>query len=243
MSFRNSAVLLISAQSKKRTMRHRSAINDKRMSRNPHIQVGANDELTESKGHELEAFANFSVYKYNRENSPLVLHTNNLEDMPPKERLEAVLDIIQKRWKSKDSVAQLDRLQMCMQALDCFSDLCELQELPLSAFSEDYLSRFSEIVGCVCIMVQGLATTKPETVSALLYAADVCDKVGQGHYRTVCFERAEYLLVHDQRDTNPSESFAALFPEVQVDSSSPHFVGPPTVPLYDQAGQPLLKLR
>eukprot|EP00759_Apiculatamorpha_spiralis_P055030 PhF_6_TR7217/c0_g1_i1/m.10784 len=162
----------------------------------PTLAYGANNEVSEVIGHEREAFENFVVYKYSYANTQAIMYTQNLHDLPPKERLEAVLDQMQILWekRTKDLMTRAQKLRLASAALACFEDISKVHGLTLQQMGPDYVQRFSDVVQSVVLLSGHVAPYQPECIASLLHAASVCDVVGDPHLRGVCFEAAQSLL-------------------------------------------------
>eukprot|EP00760_Papus_ankaliazontas_P009279 PhM_4_TR13991/c0_g1_i1/m.55907 len=156
--------------------------------------VGQNHETYECEGHELEAFTNFVTYKFNKENSPTLLYTDKLGELPPRNRLDAVMDLVADEWRNKDGGRNMRKLQLSMSVIQCVEDICTTDKVPLQQLSPYLIEVFDDAVNATCVMAQRLHTMHPDAGASPLFAAAVCDRVGAKDLRDRCFSAAQLVI-------------------------------------------------
>jgi hypothetical protein len=161
-------------------------------SRNWFLQKGDNHELVETKAHEREAFENFGVYKNDFDNDRFVLSTSKLAELPAKERLGAIMMMMNERWKVKDGQRGFDKAKMALQAIECFAEMRELEQIPTFAdmTDEDQDSFLLGVESCMQF-AQRSFHQHPDAVAMMIRAADICDTLRCSEKRDEVLQMAE----------------------------------------------------
>lgn len=169
--------------------RYKSLVKEhRRFARNWFLTGGNNYELVSEVGHEREATENFSTLRDDSDNDAYVLSTNVLEDLPPAERLNALVELMRRRWKVRDNNRGFDKAKMLLKALECFSEMRQLgqikvfMELPVP--DQDTFLQYVE--GCAKY-AQACSHSHPDAVAMVLRAAEICDEMR-------CAEKRDELL-------------------------------------------------
>lgn len=159
--------------------RHKSLVKDtRRFSRNWWLTAGNNYELVDEKGHELEATENFGLYRDDAENDEYVLFTEKLSDLPPDQRLQALVKLMERRWKVKDSNRGFDKAKMLLQALECFSEMRLAGQVGVFAeLPESDQDTFLQYVEACAQFAHATAHSHPESVAILIRATQICDEM------------------------------------------------------------------
>lgn len=159
--------------------RYKSLVKDnRRFARNWFLTAGNNYELVSESGHEREATENFSTLRDDSNNDAYVLSTNKLEDLPPAERLNVLVELMRKRWKVRDDNRGFDKAKLLLKALECFSEMRQLGQI--KAFNElpepDQDTFLQYVEGCVKY-AQACSHSHPDAVAVVLRAAEICDEM------------------------------------------------------------------
>lgn len=159
--------------------RYKSLVKDnRRYARNWFLTGGNNYELVSEVGHEREATENFSTLRDDSDHDAYVLSTNKLEDLPPAERLNTIVELMRKRWKVRDNNRGFDKAKMLLTALECFSEMRQLGQvkvfMELPEPDQDTFLQYAE--GCVKY-AQACSHSHPDAVAVVLRAAEICDEM------------------------------------------------------------------
>ncbi|KPA81682.1 hypothetical protein ABB37_03990 [Leptomonas pyrrhocoris] len=169
--------------------RYKSLVKDnRRFARNWWLTGGNNYELVSEVGHEREATENFSTLRDDSDNDAFVLSTNKLEDLPPAERLNTLVELMRVRWKVRDNNRGFDKAKLMLKALECFSEMRQLEQI--KAFHElpepDQDTFLQYVEGCVKY-AQACSHSHPDAVAVVLRAAEICDEMR-------CTDKREELI-------------------------------------------------
>ncbi|EPY38149.1 hypothetical protein AGDE_05782 [Angomonas deanei] len=169
--------------------RYKSLVKDTlRFSRNWWLTSGNNYELVDEVGHEREATENFGVYRDDSANDKYLLTTNNLKDLPPAERLNAIVALMEARWKVRDGDRGFDKVKLTLEALECFSDMKSLGQIKdFESLPEPDQDTFLQYAEACARFSQSSSHSHPHAVGALIRAAQICDEIR-------CLEKRDELL-------------------------------------------------
>ncbi|RNF08389.1 hypothetical protein TraAM80_02849 [Trypanosoma rangeli] len=161
------------------TARHKSLVKDRiRFARNWWLTGGNNYELVHEEGHEREATECFAEYAQDSGNDVYLFSTNRLSDLPPRERLNAIVGLMSARWKVNDGNRGFDKAKLLLQALECFSEMRlsgqikEYEELP----EPDQDTFLQYVEGC-SRFAQACVHSHPNAVAILLRVAQICEEM------------------------------------------------------------------
>ncbi|RNF19610.1 hypothetical protein TcG_04191 [Trypanosoma cruzi] len=161
------------------TARHKGLVKDRiRFARNWWLTGGNNYELVHEEGHEREATECFAEYAQDSSNDVYLFSTNRLSDLPPRDRLSAIVGIMTSRWKVRDSNRGFDKARLLLQALECFREMRlsgqikEFEELPEA--DQDTFLQYVE--GC-SRFAQACSHSHPSAVAILLRVAHICEEM------------------------------------------------------------------
>ncbi|RNF20849.1 uncharacterized protein Tco025E_03579 [Trypanosoma conorhini] len=167
------------------TARHKSLVKDRiRFARNWWLTGGNNYELVHEQGHEREATECFTEYAQDASNDVYLFSTNRLSDLPPRDRLNAIVGLMTARWKVKDNNRGFDKAKLLLQALECFSEMRlsgqikEFEELP----EPDQDTFLQYVEGC-SRFAQACSHSHPNAVAILLRVAQICEEMRCGGKR------------------------------------------------------------
>ncbi|KAG5490724.1 hypothetical protein JKF63_00846 [Porcisia hertigi] len=157
--------------------RYKSLVKDcRRFSRNWWLKAGNNYELVSEVGHEREATENLAMLRDDSNNDAYVLSTNRLEDLPPAERLNVLVELMTKRWKVKDNNRGYDKAKMLLKALECFSEMRLSGQIKVfDELPEPDQDTFLQYVEGCAQYAQGCSHSHPDAVAIVLRAAAICD--------------------------------------------------------------------
>ncbi|KAK7194062.1 hypothetical protein NESM_000318900 [Novymonas esmeraldas] len=157
--------------------RYKSLVKDcRRFSRNWWLTAGNNHELVSEVGHEREATENLAVLRDDSDNDAYVLSTNRLEDLPPAERLNVLVEMMTARWRVKDSNRGYDKAKMLLKALECFSEMrLSGQVKVFDELPEPDQDTFLQYVEGCAQFAQSCSHSHPDAVAIVLRAAAICD--------------------------------------------------------------------
>ncbi|EPY31097.1 hypothetical protein STCU_03624 [Strigomonas culicis] len=157
--------------------RHKSLVKDTtRFARNWWLTAGNNHELVEEWGHEREATENFGVLRDDSRNDRYILSTNRLADLPANERLNALTQIMEQRWKVKDNNRGFDKAKLLLEALECFSEMRRLQQVAVfDALPQPDQDTFLQYVEGCGRFAQACSHSHPEATAVLIRVAQICD--------------------------------------------------------------------
>nr|CCC94013.1 conserved hypothetical protein [Trypanosoma congolense IL3000] len=175
------------------TARHKSLVKDRlRFSRNWWLTGGNNYELVHEVGHEREATECFTEYAQDSSNDVYLLSTNRLADLPPRDRLNALVGIMRSRWEVKDANRGYDKAKLLLQALECFSEMRALGEIgTFDALKEPDQDTFLQYVEGCARFAQACSHSHPNAVKVLLRAAQICDEMRCSSKRDEMIQVAE----------------------------------------------------
>jgi hypothetical protein len=159
--------------------RYKSLVKDnRRFARNWFLSGGNNYELVSEVGHEREATENLATLRDDSDNDVYVLSTNKLEDLPPAERLNVLVELMRRRWKVRDNNRGFDKAKMLLKALECFSEMRQLGQIKefreLPEPDQDTFLQYAE--GCAKY-AQGCSHSHPDAVAIVFRAAEICDEM------------------------------------------------------------------
>lgn len=159
--------------------RYKSLVKDHiRFSRNWWLTAGNNYELVEDVGHEREASENFGEYRNDSDNDTYVLSTSRLSDLPPHSRLDALREIMRKRWLVKDANRGFDKAKLLLMSLECYSEMRLADTLPeFDALPEPDQDTFLQYVEGCSQFAQACSHSHPEAVAILIRAAQICEEM------------------------------------------------------------------
>lgn len=147
-----------------------------RFSRNWWLTAGNNYELVKDTGHEREAMENFGEYRDDSVNDTYLFSTNRLDDLPARNRLDAISGLLRKRWVVKDGNRGFDKAKLLLKALECFSEMRLSNVIPvfdaLPEPDQDVFLQYAE--GC-SQLAQACSHSHPQAVAILIRAAEICD--------------------------------------------------------------------
>ncbi|KPI90575.1 hypothetical protein ABL78_0335 [Leptomonas seymouri] len=225
--------------------RYKSLVKDcHRFARNWWLTAGNNYELVSEVGHEREATENFSTLRDDSDNDAYVLSTNRLEDLPPAERLNVLVELMRARWKVRDSNRGFDKSKLLLKALECFSEMRQLGQVKVfGELPEPDQDTFLQYVeGCVKY-AQACSHSHPDAIAVVLRAAEICDEMRCGDKREELIHISEVMAKRLDRayaSARPYATKAQLNPmsmsEIhgqlrmrQVKELEEHFKGKPYV--------------
>lgn len=161
------------------TARHKSLVKDRiRFARNWWLTGGNNYELVHEQGHEREATECFAEYAQDSNNDVYLFSTNKLSDLPPRDRLNAIVGIMRARWEVKDGNRGFDKAKLLLHALECFSEMRLSGQIgefdELSEADQDTFLQYVE--GC-SRFAQACSHSHPNAVAVLLRAAQICEEM------------------------------------------------------------------
>lgn len=159
------------------TARHKSLVKDRmRFARNWWLTGGNNYELVHEQGHEREATECFAEYAQDSNNDVYLFSTNRLSDLPPRDRLNAIVGIMRNRWRVRDGDRGFDKAKLLLHALECFSEMRLSGQIgefdELSQPDQDTFLQYVE--GC-SRFAQACSHSHPNAVAVLLRAAQICE--------------------------------------------------------------------
>ncbi|KEG15225.1 hypothetical protein DQ04_00141130 [Trypanosoma grayi] len=161
------------------TARYKSLVKDRRrFARNWWLTAGNNYELVHEVGHEREATECFAEYAQDSSNDVYLFSTNRLDDLPPRDRLNAIVGIMRSRWKVNDGNRGFDKAKLLLQALECFAEMRlsgqikEFDELP----EPDQDTFLQYVEGC-SQFAQACSHSHPNAAGILLRAAQICEEM------------------------------------------------------------------
>lgn len=159
--------------------RYKSLVKDHiRFSRNWWLTAGNNYELVEDVGHEREASENFGEYRNDSDHDTFVLSTSRLSDLPPHTRLDALREIMRKRWLVKDANRGFDKAKLLLMSLECYSEMRLADTLPeFDALPEPDQDTFLQYVEGCSQFAQACSHSHPEAVAVLIRAAQICEEM------------------------------------------------------------------
>lgn len=173
--------------------RYKSLVKDcHRFSRNWWLTAGNNHELVSEVGHEREATENLGIYRDDSQKDVYLFSTNRLADLPPSKRLDAIVSIMQERWKVRDGSRGFDKAKLLLQALECFSEMRltaqikPFKELPTA--DQDTFLQYVE--GCLQF-AQACSHSHPDAVAIMIRAAQICDELRCDEKREEALQVAE----------------------------------------------------
>lgn len=153
-----------------------------------------NDDQNEKftyQGHEREAMEGFAKYANDsREEASLNLYTNELKHLPPMARFNALVKMMDRRWRVRDESRGYDKMQMALEAAECFADMHAETGKLLSGLDEDYQIMFDGCINATMLFAQRVVAQRPNAVAAMLRAASVCDLLGNATLRDSCLATA-----------------------------------------------------
>lgn len=159
--------------------RYKSLVKDtRRFSRNWFLTGGNNYELVSEAGHEREATENFAELRDDSDNDAYVLSTNKLEDLPPAQRLNVLVDMMRRRWKVRDNNRGFDKAKLLLQALECFSEMRQLNQIKVfDQLPEPDQDVFLQYVEGCAQYAQACSHSHPDAVAVVVRAAQICEEM------------------------------------------------------------------
>lgn len=159
--------------------RYKSHVKDtRRFARNWYLNSGNNYELVDEKGHEREALENFGEYRDDSKKDKFLFSTNRLADLPPAKRLDALVAIMQDRWKVRDNSRGFDKAKLMLEALECFSEMRLSGQInEFAALPEPDQDTFLQYVEGCSKFAQACSHSHPEAVAVLIRASQICDEM------------------------------------------------------------------
>ncbi|KAH9578018.1 hypothetical protein LSM04_002634 [Trypanosoma melophagium] len=161
------------------TARHKSLVKDRRrFARNWWLTAGNNYELVHEVGHEREATECLAEYSQDSNNDVYLFSTNRLSDLPPRDRLNAIVGLMRSRWKVKDSNRGYDKAKLLLQALECFSEMRLSGQIKnFNELSEPDQDTFLQYVEGCSMFAQACSHSHPNAVGIVLRAAQICEEI------------------------------------------------------------------
>ncbi|KAH8620653.1 hypothetical protein ERJ75_000039900 [Trypanosoma vivax] len=161
------------------TARHKSLVKDRmRFARSWWLAGGNNYELVHEVGHEREATECFAEYAQDSDNDVYLFSTNRLGDLPPRQRLNALVGIMRSRWAVKDANRGFDKAKLLLHALECFSEMRLTNQIgefaTLPEADQDTFLQYAE--GC-SRFAQACSHSHPSAVGILLRVAQICEEM------------------------------------------------------------------
>ena len=179
----------------RRHARHKSLTYDRRRySRNWFLNGNNNFEVHETVAHEREATEMLAAYKCDdpRLWESLQLSTGKLEDLPARQRLDAITENMKYRWEVSDGGRGFDKAKMLLSALECFPEM--LQTNQIGSF-DDVNDATQDLFVQYVVALGKIATeaipTHPNAVAMVIRAAEICDEFGCREQRDSMLQLAE----------------------------------------------------
>ncbi|CBH16020.1 hypothetical protein, conserved [Trypanosoma brucei gambiense DAL972] len=161
------------------TARHKSLVKDRlRFARNWWLTGGNNYELVHEVGHEREATECFAEYAQDSSRDVYLMSTNRLSDLPPGDRLKAIVGLMRSRWEVKDANRGYDKAKLLLQALECFSEMKASGQIgDFNSLPEPDQDTFLQYVEGCSRFAQACSHSHPDAVRVLLRAAQICEEM------------------------------------------------------------------
>ena len=160
----------------------------------PWISMGSHPEVSESYGHELEAFENFGVYADTYESSPHLRYTDDFEKLTIHEQMDQLVHKMEAVWRGKDDAALIQKLQLCVRFAKSFADLCAKDKAALEDYTQDYQRFFYQVVEAGCRIAPRVMHAYPDAPAALLHIAQTCVTVGEDDLEQKCLSQSAFLI-------------------------------------------------
>jgi hypothetical protein len=174
----------IKNQHRYRHARYKSVVKDRiHFSKSWYLFAGNNHERVHVTGHEKEATENFANYHYGKHDELANVYTSNLQDLPPVERINALLPQMKARWKVQDNNKGYDKVKLALQAAECFEDLGKSTKTGADDWPEDHQMHFEQAVKAVLFFAQRCSHDHPDAVAAMIRVASIADGVGADRLR------------------------------------------------------------